>query len=277
MNAPFEVSLQFSDYTKTLYVNEQTGRALFEVTNSVTFSRYMLKRLDKNLNPLKYVKNEMVALNRLPGGLAPTCHHFWEDKRFAYLLLDYVPGKSLREVFNKPLNGESDFKQRLKTLEFTCKKLAQLERKKMLHRDIKPENIVLEIDNGKFPNVYNAHLIDFGMSNQNRLTEEGSLGYNAPEQRGNRNLSLTNKLDIFSLGQVGWYLLQGAPLELEENFAGDDWSELNVPHLPDFVPGKLIQLLTECVQFDPRKRPHSANALRQVCSNIRQKNNFTRK
>jgi len=276
MNAPSEVSLQLSKDVKTVYVNQQTGRALYEVTNTVTFTRYMLKRLDKALNPPKGVKNEMVALNRLPGKLAPTCHHYWEDDRFAYLLLDYVPGRSVKEVFNKPLNGESDLRQRLKALEFISKKLAHLERKRILHRDIKPENIILETDNGKFPNVYDAHLIDFGMSNQRRLTEEGSLGYNAPEQRGNRNISLTNRLDIFSLGQVGWYLIQGAPLALEENFSSDDWSEVNIPELPDFVPHKLIQLLIDCIRFDPKKRPHSANALAQI-SNHKRKNHLSKR
>lgn len=276
MNTPTKIVLQFNKDMRTVYVNEKTGRALFEVTNTSTFTKYMLKRLDKSLNPPNGIKNEMVALNRLPRKLAPACHHYWEDNHFAYLLLDYIPGKSLKEVFNKPLKGESDFRQRLKALQIISKKLVQLERKKMLHRDVKPENIILETDNGKFPNVYDAHLIDFGMSNQKRLTEEGSLGYNAPEQRGNRGISLTNRLDIFSLGQVGWFLFHGAPLELEENFSGDDWSEVNIPQLPDFVPNKLVELLIQCVQFEPKNRPHSAYVLTQI-SSPRRPNNFRKK
>ena len=89
-----------------------------------------------------------------------------------------------------------------------CLGLNFLHRNKIMHRDIKPENVIA-LGNGVFK------LVDFGMakqivnSKQCHTKNKGTTIYNAPEAE---NGVATLKSDVFSLGLVLYFLLQGRRL-----------------------------------------------------------------
>lgn len=83
----------------------------------------------------------------------------------------------------------------------------------IFHRDLKPENILYLKDNDK----YELFLTDFGICFLNdceeRLTEEvtaiGARMFIAPEYEIGRVENVTEKGDIFSIGKIIWWMING--------------------------------------------------------------------
>lgn len=241
---------------KELYVNNSTKRSFYQVKNSLTGLYYGLKVLEATSpTEQKQVKNEVVALNRLPFGLTAKCHQHWFDGKQNFLILDWIEGTPLADAFSGKPDSSAEFKKRIRVAEKIASELNKIHRHRVLHRDIKPENIVLQMNNG---NVYGVKLIDFGMSNQKRGLEEGTYNYSSPEQNLVRHENITASSDVFSLCQVIHYLLFGEPKVLEPNFTNDGWEEGVNVNLPDFYPKRVKQILESGLVFNPRKRTQQA-------------------
>lgn len=100
-------------------------------------------------------------------------------------------------------------------------------------------------------------LIDFGLACARRQQTEGSSLYQAPEQSGHRHFNLTHAVDIFALGQVGWWLLTGAPLTLYPNDEYSDWDNLEDIQLSegrDVLSKKACAIARKALAFQPAKR-----------------------
>ncbi len=237
---------------KTIYQCEATKRAFYRVKLPKLGLYYGLKEIAvKETRAIKAIKNEIVALNRLPFGIAARCHQYWQQGNKHYLLMDWIEGIPLNEYAGSAPVSRQDFAQRVKVAEKVGKKLAELHRYSVTHRDLKPENVVIHTDrNG---NVRDVSLIDFGLSNQKRHFEEGTAHYRSPEQEFMRNTNLTLSSDVFSFSQLVHFLLVGEPLMLQPNFEGSDWDELTLV-LPDFTPMNLKNTLQQGLQFDAQKR-----------------------
>jgi len=133
------------------------------------------------------------------------------EKSCLYYVTEYIDGQTLREWIDQ--NPKPEIKQVRAMIEQIARGLRAFHRMEMLHQDLKPENIMID-RNG------NLKIIDFGSvkiagiaeitSLDHRLEENilGTLNYTAPEyhlgQRG------TVKSDIFSLGVIGYEMLNGA-------------------------------------------------------------------
>ena len=81
------------------------------------------------------------------------------------------------------------------------------------HRDLKPENILYQ----KVGDVYELYLTDFGIcflkDDDERLTQEitavGARMFMAPEYEIGRVENVTEKGDIFSIGKIIWWMVNG--------------------------------------------------------------------
>ena len=156
----------------------------------------------------------------------------------------------------------------------TCKALAETHRKGIVHRDIKPDNIFLQNVGGKRDFV---KLVDFGLSiftstaeGEARITRPGfvvgSPEYIAPEQAVGDTVGPA--ADLYSLGVVLYECLSGRP-----PFTGATHQELLRQHIleppPPLVgptggepiPPALAQVVMQCLEKDPSKRPADADAL----------------
>ena len=205
---------------------------------------------------------------------------------FTYLVLEYVPGKSLSDILAQ---GRLSVQA---TVELgICISLALVEAHagKVIHRDLKPGNILVE---QKGAHV-NAKLVDFGVayavSDGTRLTSAGAIcgtpGYIAPEQIA--GIDVTDKCDLYSLGIVLFECLTG-----KRAFEGTNpiavlirQTQYESPSLKNYasleIPAKVERLVTHLVCRDPDHRPESAQAvlstLREIQRTLSQDSDDLRK
>ncbi len=144
---------------------------------------------------------------RHPGVLQAT--DLLEDQNFFYLIMEYIPGGSLKEKGNL---SADEF------LEIACglsEILAYLhsEKNSVLHLDLKPSNILLREDGSPV-------LIDFGGALRKREEQEmvhmGTRGYAAPEQYDPLGTA-DERTDIYGFGAAMYSVFYGKIYEPEAN------------------------------------------------------------
>ena len=162
---------------------------------------------------LRRFKREAQTLSRLEHPHIVRFHGLQQDGRFAFMLMEYVAGVSLRtEIFDT--DGKPLSLGRIRTvMTAVCGALYYAHNKGMVHCDIKPANIMLDASG-------DVRLADFGIA---RMTDgatatmvgAGTPAYMAPEQiRGKNPVPQT---DIYGLGVVLYEMLTGG----ERPFTGD--------------------------------------------------------
>ncbi len=164
-----------------------------------------------------------------------------------YFVMDYIDGYDLSEVTKQK---QLSINSRLQLLLQTCKGMAFAHKNGVVHRDIKPANILID-DQG------HVYILDFGIAwleaSGKPEGEEivGTPDYMSPEQFSDPQ-SVSQLSDIYSLGAVMYELFSGAlPAEHYNNLAAN----LQTLQQP------LAELIVECLQTEPGKRPASADEL----------------
>ena len=189
------------------------GNGCFATTyraESREFGRHAVKRIVKHESQLRIKKDvhNHEELGRHPN-VAEFYRAFTEDGAlFIQMELGLTSCKSL-EVYFSACNANCNSQWVL--LSDCCKGLLRMHSYKIVHLDVKPDNIILGSD-------WNFKLCDFGCSAKNK--EEFVLGehvdneYEAPELRGN---TVTNKSDVYALGQCIIYLTNGTVYMKDED------------------------------------------------------------
>jgi serine/threonine protein kinase len=179
------------------------------------------------------------------------------------LLLDWLEGVRLDELTGaQPARSTEEFELRLEFAIEACRTVGLLHERRFKHRDVKPDNLLARNRNSPRAGVA---LLDLGLTTQPRGYEEGTRGYQAPEQLGNRNLNLSTATDVFALAQVTWYLLTGGPRDPIQAEGREGWHTLGAT-LTELLPAlparpALEQVLDRAFAFHPGQRPAHANAL----------------
>lgn len=126
------------------------------------------------------------------------------------------------------------------------------------HRDIKPENILVD-------NKINVYLVDFGLARIGdgevamSSVAKGTIGFMAPEQLFNRQLSEAS--DLYGLGATLICLLTSTPSSAISNLIDDDY-RINFKHLVPKLSLRWIEWLEKMVELKPKDRfPDAATAL----------------
>ena len=125
-----------------------------------------------------------------------------------FFVMEFVPGKSLREVINAGRPAPADA---LKIALQIARAIEHAHEQQIIHRDLKPENILLD-ERG------HVKVVDFGLAGMRgsqrnvELTATsvamGTVNYMAPEQRRDAK-NVDHRADIYSLGVVLYELLTG--------------------------------------------------------------------
>lgn len=189
-----------------------------------------------------------------------------EERCAEYLVMEYIEGRTLRQVLAEQDGGSLTVEEALRITEQICDALLYCHEHGVYHRDIKPENIMLQEDG-------NVKLIDFGVAlleGARRVTWHGlseTVGtpdYMSPEQlRGERGLASS---DIYAVGVILYELLCGrTPFDGENVFAimnqhisQDPLSILTYnPHLSP----ALATVVMHAIRRDPEKRYKSMRDL----------------
>lgn len=156
--------------------------------------------------------------------------------------MDTMPGVSLRAWLDKhqrdELQAKDIFIRKCLVIQI-CEIMRDISNKYpvLVHRDLKPENIFVNFN--KETKKWDIYIIDFGCANLNYIRNIGTTNYQAPEQLGIRNtrVSITNKTDIFAIGQIMYEMLLGRVptigAEYQYKARQDTW--IQIPQLPAYL------------------------------------------
>ncbi|MFD5278947.1 Stk1 family PASTA domain-containing Ser/Thr kinase [Pseudarthrobacter sp. NPDC058362] len=190
------------------------------------------------------------------------------DGRTAYLVMEYIPGHTLRDVINE--KGALPPRLALALIDPVVEGLAAAHEAGFIHRDVKPENVLIA-DDGRIK------VGDFGLAravtaSTSTGTLIGTVAYVSPE------LVLGNpadaRSDVYSVGIMLYEMLTG-----RQPFEGEVPIQVAYQHVngtvappSDVVPGlaaEVDELVQWCTANDPEHRPVDATALLQELRHIR--------
>jgi tetratricopeptide (TPR) repeat protein/predicted Ser/Thr protein kinase len=197
----------------------------------------LYKALDPDINrevAIKTIRNDLVgegaqrdkvlkqfiveaqAAGRLHHPHIATIYEVGREADLTYIVMQYVPGKSLRQSLEPGKRFSAE--EAVDLVLPLCQALEYAHQNGIVHRDIKPDNILLDA-NGR------PVLVDFGIATiesvsvtRTRMTS-ATPAYMSPEQILEGNVD--HRTDIFSLGIILYELLTG-----RRPFSGD-----NIPSL----------------------------------------------
>ncbi|MCA9120823.1 MAG: SUMF1/EgtB/PvdO family nonheme iron enzyme [Planctomycetaceae bacterium] len=135
--------------------------------------------------------------------------HSVEEEPIPYLVMEYIPGKTLQQQLEE--HGPLDLLSVLRLGKQIADGLAAAHAQDLIHRDIKPGNILLE--GGMEERI---KITDFGLArtaDDASMTQSGMIAgtpmYMAPEQAHGRKLD--QRADLFSFGSVLYQMVSGRP------------------------------------------------------------------
>ncbi|MHB1426963.1 MAG: serine/threonine-protein kinase [Gemmataceae bacterium] len=190
-------------------------------------------------------------------------HAVEETAGLPYLVMEYVPGRSLQERLDR--QGPLTLPEVLRIGMQVAAGLAAAHAQGLVHRDVKPANILLE--NG----VERARLTDFGLAravSDAALTQSGVLAgtpqYMAPEQA--RGEAVDHRSDLFSLGSTLYAMCTGHPPFRAESAVAvlrrvSDDEPRPVRELNAEVPAWLADIIATLHAKDPAQRFQTAPAV----------------
>ena len=173
--------------------------------------------LDENVESLK---SEFNILKKLHYPLISNLYFSFQDKENVFLILDYLPGGSLRSHSPRVYPQVAIFSEiQIKFLiSNIILSLEYIHNQRIIHRDLKPENLLFD-DEGYL------HLTDFGISKIYKsddspiLDISGTPGYISPEMIKGEPQNFVS--DFFGLGIVTYELIFG-----KRPFEGDNKDEI---------------------------------------------------
>lgn len=192
-----------------------------------------------------------------------------EEGSLHYLVMEYVPGKTLKEyiIEHSPVEPE----QAVKIMKQLTSALAHAHQNQIVHRDIKPQNILMDAEG-------NVKITDFGIAMALSATSYtqtnsvlGTVHYLSPEQA--RGGAANKKSDIYSLGIVMFELLTG-----RLPFSGESAVSIALKHLqtetPSLremvptIPQSLENVVLKATAKNPQHRYQSANEMEEDLSTV---------
>lgn len=186
-----------------------------------------------------------------------TLYDFGEHEQVAYLVMEFVEGKTLSATIRDEAPLDADRVRSV--LAQVAMALGAAHAAGIVHRDVKPANVLVTADG-------TVKLTDFGIAratDASGLTRTGeTMGtphYLSPEQALGR--PATGASDLYSLGVVGHEMLTGRrPFDRGTPIA-TALAHVNepMPTLPSSLPADLIRVITECLAKEPEDRPQTGH------------------
>ena len=202
------------------------------------------------------------------------------DGPFLYLAMEYVPGRTLKELLRD--NGRFPPAVALGIMTGVLDGLAAAHASGIVHRDIKPENVLLTADG-------RVKVADFGLARAHAAAGHtrtglliGTVAYVPPEQVTGD--STGPRGDVYSAGVVLFEMLTGRP-----PFRGDTPLSIAYQHVNSGIPAPsalvpglpaaVDQLVLAATSRDPLRRPADAaefaRAVRRVSEGLSEPSGLT--
>jgi serine/threonine-protein kinase len=196
------------------------------------------------------------------------------DDGTLYYVMELLDGLDLDTLVKR--HGPVPAERVIHIMRQVCSSLADAHGSGLVHRDIKPANIIVSRMGATFDFV---KVLDFGLvkldgarrdNDAVKLTAVGSTsgtpGFMAPEV-ALAAADSDHRVDLYSLGCVGYWLLTGKLV-----FEGDSALKVMIDHARTAprrpsgrvevpIPTPLEDLIMECLEKDPDRRPATADVL----------------
>ena len=213
---------------------------------------------------------EASTLARLDQPNLPKVSDFFSQDGREYLVMDFVPGRDLRQLVDDARRQETFLDEQV-VLNWAlqlCDALSYLHTQDppILHRDIKPSNIKLT------PRGV-VKLVDFGLVKLLKPDESrtvtvvqgrGTVAYTPLEQYGGDSGHTDVRSDVYALGATLYHLLTGrAPADAKERFLKPG-SLVPPRDINSRLSVRTERAVLACMAQHPDDRPASAEALRQL-------------
>jgi len=130
-------------------------------------------------------------------------HETYDDSKQLYLVMEFVEGRELLEIFTEDSRGKLGEKEVAGYMEQLLKALNHCHANGVVHRDVKPANIMIT-------NSGSLRLLDFGLSkiqeSKSLKTRAGTPLFMAPEVLAGKYGA---EADIWSVGVMLYVLVSG--------------------------------------------------------------------
>ncbi len=238
--------------------------AVKEVRPDIGLDDSSLKQIQEQFH------REASVLARLDHPNLPKVSDYFTERNNEYLLMDFVPGRNLKEIMEQArAKGEFlDERQVLSWADQMCEALSYLHTQDppVLHRDIKPANIKLT------PGGL-IKLVDFGLvkllaPDDNRtitvLQGRGTVAYTPLEQYGGDTGHTDARSDIYSLGTTLYHLLTNTvPIDAKQRFLHPEL--LRTPQeLNPYLSSRVERAILAAMEMHPDQRPKSVEVFREM-------------
>ncbi len=195
-----------------------------------------------------------------------TVHDFGFADNLLYIVMEYIPGKDLKQLIREL--GRFSVQDGIPLLTQACAGIGYAHRAGLVHCDVKPHNMLVSKDG-------RLKVTDFGIARAlaSIATSEridvvwGSPLYFSPEQASGEPPSPAS--DVYSLGVVMYELLSGTPpftASTADELARLHISARAIPireYIPD-IPAALEEIITKVLSKEPAARYRTADQLGRV-------------
>jgi len=235
---------------------------------------------------LRRFEQEARAASSLNHPNIVTIHDIGEHEGTRYIAMEYVEGKTLREM----LGGEPlPTKKLLKLSTQIADGLAKAHSAGIVHRDLKPENLVVSedgfvkiLDFGLAKLVPEPSEVDSEMATKAKETREGvvlgTVQYMSPEQAAGRPVDYHS--DQFSLGSILYEMATGRLAFQRETvpqtqaaIIAEEPEPVRAVNPP--VPVQLARIIERCLNKDPKERYDSTRDLARDIKDVEEVSSVT--
>lgn len=274
VNIPSKVTFTNDDGAIDEYIcNEKLGQGgfatVYRVTNKINNKSYAMKIISrelflnsKNISLFHKIENEIQIQKTLDHPNIISLKASFTDDINQYMILEYCPGKTIREYIRKREKGYLSEPETRKILNDLLHGLVYLHNHKIIHHDLKLENLIIGTDG-------NVKIADFGVSrvlksyNDKCFSINGTINYMSPELFQNENKGHSFEVDIWAIGVSAFMMLTGqypfngvSKKDIQDKIKNCEYCFPTNLQLSDDAKNFIKSIF----RIDPRKRP-TANKL----------------
>jgi eukaryotic-like serine/threonine-protein kinase len=192
------------------------------------------------------------------------------DGDLLYLVMEYVPGRTLRELMRE--RGGLGSREALDIISGVLTGLAAAHQAGIIHRDVKPENVLLGEGNVVKVADFGLARAASGVSHTRTGMLIGTAAYLAPEQVAHSTSDA--RTDVYAAGVMLFEMLTGAQPHTGDNPLAVAHKHVNevVPAPSSLVPGlpsSLDTLVALATSRDPGLRPADAGQFLRAIADAR--------
>ena len=228
---------------------------------------------EKNITEFKREVSSFISLNH------PYLLIFFgviAEPKHLSIITEYCPGGNLHELLYKKKHIYLSWKIRKEFLLQIAIGMNYLHTNNppILHRDLKSLNILLTNDIKKSNDITDIKIADLGLSvvnDKKNLSNErvGTCHWMAPEVINCQRY--TTKSDVYSFGIIIWEVCtREMPYDSINNRetilyrVSVNRERPNIKRMPNDTPEKLKELMEQCLEHEPNKRPSFENIIKII-------------